>query len=155
MTALRLDLAGLEPPAVDAPAGVTLTTLAAHPDLVPGVHRVALEAFADIPGGDEPMAVGDLAEFRARDIDRDSIPAEAFFVAVDDGDRGRRRLFEPDAHARLDDDRLVRHDRGAAGVARPRAGPGPQARDHRLGDRSRARRPWRPATTSTTSRCAP
>ena len=62
---------------------MTLTTLAAHPDLVPGVHRVALEAFADIPGGDEPMAVGDLAEFRARDVDRDSIPAEAFFVAVD------------------------------------------------------------------------
>lgn len=84
MTALRLDLAGLEPPVVDAPVGVTLTTLAAHPDLVRGVHRVALEAFADIPGGDEPMAVGDLAEFRARDIDRDSIPAEAFFVAVDE-----------------------------------------------------------------------
>ena len=76
MTALRLDLAGLEPPAVDAPIGVTLTTLAERPDLVTGVHRVALEAFADIPGGDEPMTVGDLAEFRARDVDRDSIPAE-------------------------------------------------------------------------------
>ena len=83
MTALRLDLAGLVPPAVDPPAGVTLTTLAARPDLVTGVHQVALEAFADIPGGDEPMTVGDLAEFRARDVDRDSIPPEAFFVALD------------------------------------------------------------------------
>ena len=83
MTALRLDLAGLVPPAVDPPAGVTITTLAARPELVGGVHQVALEAFADIPGGDEPMTVGDLAEFRARDVDRDSIPSDAFFVAFD------------------------------------------------------------------------
>ena len=29
------------------------------------------------------MAVGDLAEFRARDVDRPSIPLDAFFVAID------------------------------------------------------------------------
>ncbi len=29
------------------------------------------------------MAAGDLAEFRARDVDRPSIPKDAFFVAVD------------------------------------------------------------------------
>jgi GNAT superfamily N-acetyltransferase len=83
MRALRLDLTGLAPPAVEPPAGVTITTLAARPDLVTGVHQVALEAFMDIPGGDEPMTVGDLAEFRTRDVDRDSIPADAFFVAQD------------------------------------------------------------------------
>jgi GNAT superfamily N-acetyltransferase len=80
---VRLDLAGLPVPSVDLPAGVRLTTVAAEPDLVEGIHRVALEAFPDIPGGKEPDAVGDLAEFRARDVDRASIPPDAFFVAVD------------------------------------------------------------------------
>ena len=84
LKAVRLDLVGVcATPAVDPPAGVAITSLAARPDLVPGVHRVALEAFADIPGGDDPMAVGDLAEFRARDVDRASIPPDAFFVALD------------------------------------------------------------------------
>jgi GNAT superfamily N-acetyltransferase len=70
----KLDLSGVPVPIVEAPSGIELTTLAARPDLVEGVHQVALEAFDDIPGGDEPMAVGDLAEFRARDIDRAPIP---------------------------------------------------------------------------------
>ena len=44
---------------------------------------MALETFADIPGGDDPMAAGDLAEFRARDVDRAAIPKDGFVVAVD------------------------------------------------------------------------
>jgi GNAT superfamily N-acetyltransferase len=81
--AVELALAGLAPPTVDPPDGVLVTTLAERPDLVTGVHRVALEAFADIPGGEEPTAAGDLAEFRARDVDRPSIPWDAFMVATD------------------------------------------------------------------------
>lgn len=81
---VRLDLAGLEPPAVDLPPGVVLTDLAARPELVKGVHAVALETFEDIPWTDEPMAAGDLAEFRARDVDRPGIVPEAFMVAVDE-----------------------------------------------------------------------
>lgn len=80
---VRLDLDGLEPPTPRPPDGVVLTDLAARPDLVAGVHAVALETFADIPGSDEPIAAGDLAEFRARDVDRDSIPPGAFVVALD------------------------------------------------------------------------
>ena len=80
---VRLELAGVAAPTVVPPPGIELTTLAARPDLVAGVHAVALETFEDIPGGDEPMAPGDLAEFRARDVDRPSIPKDAFFVAVD------------------------------------------------------------------------
>jgi len=83
----KLDLAGVPVPVVEAPPDIELTTLAARPDLVAGVHQVALETFADIPGGDEPMAVGDLAEFRARDVDRAPIPKDAFFVALDAGGR--------------------------------------------------------------------
>jgi mycothiol synthase len=80
---VRLELAGRPAPTVTPPPGIELTTLAARPDLVGGVHAVALETFPDVPGGDEPMAVGDLEEFRARDVDRPSVPNDAFFVAVD------------------------------------------------------------------------
>ena len=93
-TSLRLDLAGLAPPLARPPDGVAITTLAERPDLVPGVHEVALEAFGDIPG-DEPMAPGDLAEFRARDVDRPAIPPWGFAIAVDPA-RPRRRVRQPD-----------------------------------------------------------
>ncbi|MFP5342582.1 MAG: N-acetyltransferase family protein [Candidatus Limnocylindria bacterium] len=82
--AVRLGLTGRPAPSYAAPEGVTLTSLAARPDLVAAVHAVALETFADIPGGD-PMAVGDLAEFAARDVDRPGIPADAFMLAVETG----------------------------------------------------------------------
>jgi GNAT superfamily N-acetyltransferase len=83
--AVHLDLAGLAAPPVELPGGVSLTTLADRPDLIEGVHALAIEAFADIPGGDSPMAPGDLAEFRARDVDRHSIPHGAFMIATEDG----------------------------------------------------------------------
>ena len=79
---VRLDLAGLEPPDVLMPAGIVLTDLARRPDLVAGVHAVALETFEDIPWTDEPMAAGDLAEFRARDVDRPGVPHDGFMVAI-------------------------------------------------------------------------
>lgn len=78
-----LELAGRTPPTFAAPGGLVLTSLAERSDLVTDVHAVALETFADIPGGDAPMAVGDLAEFRARDVDRPGIPPDAFMLAVE------------------------------------------------------------------------
>lgn len=81
--ALELPLAGLPRPAIDLPDGAQLQSLAERPDLVTGVHAVASEAFQDIPGGDTPIAVGNLAEFQARDVDRPSIPKDGFFVATD------------------------------------------------------------------------
>jgi mycothiol synthase len=78
-----LDIAGLAAPEIAPPPGIELSTLAARPDLVPAVHAVALATFDDIPGGDDPMAAGDLAEFRARDVDRAPIPKDAFFVAIE------------------------------------------------------------------------
>jgi GNAT superfamily N-acetyltransferase len=80
---VRLDLTGLEPPVVAKPAGIELTTLGERPDLVMGVHEVAQLAFPDIPSADEPISAGDLAEFRARDVDRPGIPHDGFFVALD------------------------------------------------------------------------
>jgi mycothiol synthase len=81
---LALDLAGREPPVVQIPPGVAITSLEARPDLVDGVHGVAVESFADIPTGGEPMNAGPLEEFRKRDVDRDSIPPGGFAVAVDE-----------------------------------------------------------------------
>ena len=80
---VRLELPGLEPPSVDPPTGIEITTLAARPDLVAEVHAIALEAFADIPSDDEPSAAGPLEEFRARDVDRPGIPHDAFALAID------------------------------------------------------------------------
>jgi GNAT superfamily N-acetyltransferase len=82
--AVALDLRGREPPIVAPPDGVSIVTLAERPDLVEGIFHVAEESFADIPSVDEPMRVGTLAEFRARDIDRPGIPAEGFAIAIDD-----------------------------------------------------------------------
>jgi GNAT superfamily N-acetyltransferase len=80
---VHLPLASIERPSVATPDGIRLTTLEAAPDLVAGVHAVASEAIADIPGGELPMDVGDLAEFRARDVDREVIPPWGFIVAVE------------------------------------------------------------------------
>ena len=80
---VRLDLADLEPPDVLVPAGIRLVTLALRPDLVDGVHAVALEALPDIPST-TPIDVGSLEAFTARDVERVEIPKDAFFVAVDD-----------------------------------------------------------------------
>jgi GNAT superfamily N-acetyltransferase len=84
MRLVALDLRGLERPPVSSPHGVTITTLAERPDLVGGVHAVAEDAFPDIPGGAEPIAAGTFDEFRARDVDRPGIPAEAFAIALDE-----------------------------------------------------------------------
>jgi len=81
---VHLELAGATAPAIDPPEGVSLTTLAERPDLIEGVHAVAVETYPDVPGGDVPMSAGDLAEFRKRDVDRASIPATAFFIATED-----------------------------------------------------------------------
>ena len=81
--AVRLDLAGLAPPDPAPPAGIGLVSLADRPDLLPGVHRVALETYPDVPSGDEPLSVGTLESFMARDVDRAGIPKDGFFVAVD------------------------------------------------------------------------
>ncbi len=81
---VELRLAGCPIPDIEPPTGIRITTLATRPDLISGVHDVAVQAYEDIPGGDEPIAAGDLAEFRTRDVDRPGIPADGFMIALDD-----------------------------------------------------------------------
>ncbi|MEO8274051.1 MAG: GNAT family N-acetyltransferase, partial [Chloroflexota bacterium] len=82
MKAVRLDLVGRVPDPVDAPDGVVITSLAERPDLVEGVYRVAVEALPDIPG-EGPTAPATLEEFRVLEVDRPSIPAGGFAIALD------------------------------------------------------------------------
>ena len=83
MKVVKLDLAGRQPPAIEPPAGVTISSLEVHPELVPSVYDVAREALPDIPG-DGPEAPATLEEFRTRDVDRAIIPAGGFVIAIDD-----------------------------------------------------------------------
>jgi GNAT superfamily N-acetyltransferase len=82
--AVELPLGGLEPPAIDAPPGIRVVTLAERPDLLPGVHRVAIEAYPDIPTADEPLDPGTLEGFTARDVDRPGMLRDAFQVGLDE-----------------------------------------------------------------------
>ena len=82
---VKLHLDGLERPEVEAPQGIEITTLAARPDLVEGIHAVAKVALPDIPHGDQPIIAGTLEEFRVRDIDRPGMPQDAFMLALDAG----------------------------------------------------------------------
>ncbi len=81
---VRLELTGVAAPEVDSPPGIRITSLAAEPGLLPGVHTTAVEAFPDVPTGGEPLYAGSLEEFAARDVDRQAVPREAFKVAVDE-----------------------------------------------------------------------
>jgi GNAT superfamily N-acetyltransferase len=82
MKAVRLELAGRAAESIDPPAGVVISSLAERPDLVEGVYRVAQEALPDIPG-EGPVAPATLAEFRVIEVDRPSIPAGGFAIALD------------------------------------------------------------------------
>ena len=48
-----LDLAGADPPPTQPPAGVEIVTWAERPELDRGMYEVALEAYPDIPGGED------------------------------------------------------------------------------------------------------
>lgn len=82
MKVVRLELEGLAAPAVDPPAGITITSLAARPELADELYAVALEALPDVPG-DGRMDPGTPAEFRARDVDRATMPKGGYVVAID------------------------------------------------------------------------
>lgn len=82
MKVVRLELAGASRPVVEAPEGLLISSLAEHPELVPGVYEVAKEVLPDIPG-EGPMAPDTLDEFRTRDVDRPTIPPGAFVLGID------------------------------------------------------------------------
>ena len=105
------------PPVSPAVAGIEIVTLAQRPELMPAVHAVALEAFADIPGSDEAHFAGSYEEWVARSVDRARYPAGRLLRGA--GRRRGRRLRESRDPWRPPAHRLARHDRSGASPARP------------------------------------
>jgi GNAT superfamily N-acetyltransferase len=83
MKVVRLELDKLAAPAVEAPPGVSIVSLAERPELADRLYGVAVEALPDIPG-DGRMDPGTPEEFRVRDVDRAILPSWGYAVAVDD-----------------------------------------------------------------------
>jgi len=78
---LVLDLSTIEEPVVQPPPGVEILTWADHPDLARGMYEVAVEAYADVPGGDtEEMEA--FEDWLAHDMQGSGDRPEATFVAV-------------------------------------------------------------------------
>jgi len=84
---LRLVLAGLPPPRVDAPEGVTIATLNERPELEHALWEVACETMPEIPyDGDAPMHPGTPEEYRAAFLSGPAFIPEATFLALAGGD---------------------------------------------------------------------
>ena len=77
---LVLDLTAVEPPKVDRPPGIELTTWAERPELTRGLYDVAVESVPDIPG--EEGTVEPFEDWLAHDMQGTGDRPEATFVAL-------------------------------------------------------------------------
>lgn len=78
---LVLDLTAGDPPAVEAPEGIELTTWAERPELEHGLYEVYVEAIPDIPG-EENAGVETFDEWLRRDMRSAGDRADATFIAL-------------------------------------------------------------------------
>ena len=78
---VALDLAGIEPPAVEPPAGVEIVTWAERPELARGLYEVSVEASPDVPGYEEETHEP-FEAWLAHDMQGPGDRPEATFVAV-------------------------------------------------------------------------
>jgi GNAT superfamily N-acetyltransferase len=78
---LVLDLAPVEPPGVDPPAGIVVTTWAERPDLIEGVYAVAREAYPDVPG-EEDEVMPAFEQWLSMDMQGTGDRPEATFIAL-------------------------------------------------------------------------
>ena len=136
---VSLDLAGIDPPEVRPPAGVTIMTWADRPELIHGIYDVAVEASADIPGDEEdeiePFEDWVAHEMQAGPGDR----PEATFVAVAGDEVVGYSKFSI-AHGNTDR-RPPRPNRRQARVAQTRGRARAQAGPDRLGEARGVRAP--------------
>lgn len=77
--ALVLELAGMEPPAVDPPDGVRIVTREEEPDRLEEMYAVGVQADEDIPGS---SGVQTFEEWRAHEIDKPVRRPELCFLAL-------------------------------------------------------------------------
>jgi GNAT superfamily N-acetyltransferase len=78
---LILELADVDPPPVDPPNGVQLTTWAERPDVTRGLYEVATEAYPDIPG-EQDNVMEPFEDWLAHDMEGSGDRPEATFVAL-------------------------------------------------------------------------
>lgn len=81
---LVLELASVDVPAVDPPAGIEVVTWGGRPELIEGLYRVMCEASPDVPGEDD-TELPSLESWLANDLGGASDHPEAVFVALEDG----------------------------------------------------------------------
>lgn len=77
--AVVLELEGLDPPRVDPPAGVRITSRAEEPDRLGEMYAVAVQAEEDIPGSSGAQT---FEEWRAHEIDKPVRRPELCFLAL-------------------------------------------------------------------------
>jgi GNAT superfamily N-acetyltransferase len=78
---LVLELAEIEPPAVELPDGVEIVTWAEHPGIERGLYEVALEAYPDIPG-QEDDAIEPFEDWLEHEMRGSGDRPEATFIAL-------------------------------------------------------------------------
>jgi mycothiol synthase len=117
---LILELSAIEEPVVHAPAGIEIVTWADHPDVARGMYEVAVQAYADVPGGDtEEMEA--FEDWLAHDMQGSGDRPETTFVAVAGGEVvGYAKFFLTEARPTVafHDMTAVRRDWRGRGVAR-------------------------------------
>jgi len=77
--AMVLHLEGLDPPAVDPPAGIRIVTRVEEPDLLEQMYVIGVQADEDIPGSE---GVQTFEEWRSQEIDRPTRRPELCFIAL-------------------------------------------------------------------------
>lgn len=82
---LRLELAGVQEPAVDPPAGIEVVTWADRPELARGIYEVACEAYPDVPDSDE-VEMEPFERWLDQDMQGPGDRPEAVFVALAGGE---------------------------------------------------------------------
>jgi GNAT superfamily N-acetyltransferase len=117
---LLLDVAAIEEPAVEAPPGIEIVTWAERPEVARGMYAVAVEAYADVPGGDaEEMEA--FEDWLAHDMQGSGDKPESTFVALAGGEVvGYAKYFLTAARPTVafHDMTAVRRDWRGRGVAR-------------------------------------
>jgi GNAT superfamily N-acetyltransferase len=117
---LILELATIDEPVVQPPPGVEILTWADHPDLARGMYEVAVEGYADVPGGDtEEMEA--FEDWLAHDMQGSGDKPESTFVAVAGGEVvGYAKYFLTEARPTVafHDMTAVRRSWRGRGVAR-------------------------------------
>jgi GNAT superfamily N-acetyltransferase len=78
-----LELGDLIPPAIAPPTGVEIVSWAEQPEVARGIYEVAVEAYADVPGGEDEV-MEPFEDWLAHDMQGSGDRPEATFVALAD-----------------------------------------------------------------------